>query len=196
MILFLVRHGQTDWNKEKRIQGLQPVPLNEEGFAQAKKLADFFKNIELDCIIASPLERTMQTAEVISGATSVPIQTDSAFQDRAHGDHEGLLGEELRKLIPDLKVQWAKAGIDWTRGGVETVRDLQLRVRKGFDELLRAHKGETVLIVTHDIIIKSIVHYLHNGKLETVFERESVDNAGIIKAELKNGKWIVESVSQ
>src|SRR5699024_6004320 len=86
----LIRHGETNWNKEGRIQGKTDIPLNETGRIQAEECAASLKHSEWDIIISSPLKRAKQTAEIINKNLHLPIMEMSAFAERNYGDAEGM----------------------------------------------------------------------------------------------------------
>ena len=95
-MIYIVRHGQTNWNIEGRYGGRIDTPLNEEGIAQAKKLKEKFKNIKLDVVITSPLIRTIQTANEITNKEKI---TDERIIERSNGDLEGKLKSEITEKI-------------------------------------------------------------------------------------------------
>ena len=89
MNIYYVRHGQTDWNKVKRLQGRTDNPLNEVGIEQAKKTRDLLKNEKIDLIICSPLRRTLETANIINEGRNIKIIKDEGFIERSFGKYEG-----------------------------------------------------------------------------------------------------------
>ena len=90
MDILLIRHGQTSWNIEGRLQGSTDIPLNKEGILQAELCAQFLKTVNLTTLISSPLSRAKQTAEIIAGACHLPIVEMDAFREKSFGDAEGL----------------------------------------------------------------------------------------------------------
>ncbi|MBI4145902.1 histidine phosphatase family protein [Candidatus Woesearchaeota archaeon] len=180
-VVYLVRHGQTQWNVEKRIQGLCSEPINKTGKQQAKNVAKIFSKIQIDFVYSSPLPRCMQTTEII--APDKTIMPAPAFIERIFGKLEGVHGPSLKKIIPDLHEQWAKHGIDWRPPGGETIREVTRRVANAFEELVRSHPGKRVLLVTHGMVIKCLVHWLHGGKPENVFHQKEIENAEVIRVE-------------
>ena len=98
MKVYFVRHGQTDWNVQSRIQGQSDIPLNQRGIAQAKALAAQLKTLAIDCIITSPLQRTKQTAALLNETLQVPILEEEGLKERDFGEFEGV-----------LKLRWKEA---------------------------------------------------------------------------------------
>ncbi len=186
MRIFIVRHGQTKWNLEKRAQYDKPVPLNKTGKTQASILAQNFKNVHLTHIYASPTVRTMQTARIIAKFHRLKVIAGISFIERNPGELVSLSETEIRQRIPDLEQQRVKNGIDWRppgKGG-ETIRELQKRVNLAFKNLLKKHnKDDVILLVTHAATIKSIVHNVHDGKPEDFFHAKAFENAEIVEIE-------------
>lgn len=179
-IMYLVRHGQTRWNVEKRVQGLKQVPLNKAGKKQALALKRKFQKIGLDRIYTSPALRTRQTAKII--ANGMPFTVVTGFSEREMGVLTGLNGVEIKKLIPDIEEQWARDGIDWkpSKWDGETLREFQKRAITAFKNLIKQNKGKRVLVVAHGSVIKSLVHWLHGGKPEDYLHVKEIENAEIV----------------
>lgn len=95
-MIYIVRHGQTNWNKEGRYAGRKNIPLNEEGILQAKQLKEKLKNIKFDIVITSPLKRAIQTAQEI---TNQKIIIDERIIERSNGELEGKLKTEIKEKI-------------------------------------------------------------------------------------------------
>ena len=89
MKFYIIRHGQTNWNKEGRIQGKTDIELNEEGIKQAEEAKRILKDYPIDMIVSSTLKRARKTAEIINEAKNVPIMFDKALEERGFGDFEG-----------------------------------------------------------------------------------------------------------
>lgn len=195
MRIFLIRHGQTQWNVENRLQGNKGVPLNSVGEKQVLEAAKFFTNIPLTLIYSAPARRARQTATAIANCKHLSVKIVRDFRERNHGKLEGKTGEQIRKIIPDLQDQWKHQGIDWRPpGGGETLRELQHRVITAFTTLLKKHDHQDcILIASHGGAIKAVVHYLRNGKPEDYPNIPPIDNAQIIPIEYDGKKaWIVD----
>ena len=182
MRIFLIRHGQTQWNLADRAQYNKPVPLNKTGKAQAAHLAHHFKDIPLTHVYASPTLRTMQTARAIAKSHSLIVIAIKDFIERNPGTLVGLSSAEIHQKIPDLDAQRARDGIDWRPPCGETIREVTKRILKKWRKLLKKHRyTDALLIVTHGLDIKIIVHYIHGGKAETIFHTRSFENAEIVE---------------
>lgn len=146
--LVLTRHGQTDFNREGRLQGQVDIPLNDTGLAQAETLATALAADPPDVIVASPLRRAVETARIIGERTGREIRTDDAFLERGFGQWEGLRGEEIRRRWPQEHADWRAhrpvLGLD-----VEDRPEVAERVAAACRSLVAAHTGRTVLVVGH-----------------------------------------------
>ena len=182
MRIFLVRHGQTSFNIQKRIQGRKPVPLDSVGMAQAKRAGNQLKKILFDCVYVSPLARAAQTAEAITKYHKTKKVKANWLSERDFGRIEGMTHKELIKIIPDIEQQLQRKGIDWRPPGGETVRELQIRTVKNFNKCIKKHKlDETILMISHGGTIRSIVHQLHGGRPEHIFHTRAPENAEIVE---------------
>lgn len=150
--LVLVRHGQTDYNREGRLQGQVDIPLNEAGLRQAASLAPVVAADPPDVLIASPLQRARETARVISRDTDLEVRTDEAFLERGFGQWEGLRGEEIRRRWPDEHADW-RAHRPVLGLGVEDRPEVAARVASACRTLMENHHGGTVMVVAHGAAI-------------------------------------------
>ena len=109
-MIYVVRHGETDWNNKKLIMGRRNEPLNEKGIRQAKETKEKLKDIDLDLIICSPLKRTKQTAAIINEDRLIKIILADDLQERSMGDLEEktYLDEEENKILWDIKAKYNK----------------------------------------------------------------------------------------
>ncbi|ASK64734.1 fructose 1,6-bisphosphatase [Brachybacterium avium] len=150
--LVLVRHGQTDFNREGRLQGQVDIPLNATGIRQAESLAPVLAAEPPDVLVASPLERALATARLMSRGTAVEVRTDDAFLERGFGQWEGLRGEEIRLRWPEQHADWRAhrpvLGLD-----VEDRPEVGERVAAACRALVADHVGGTVMVVAHGAAI-------------------------------------------
>ena len=149
-MLYIVRHGQTDWNKENRRQGHSNIPLNEEGINQAKELKEKLKDISFDLVFSSPLDRAYQTAKII---TDNKIIIDDRLIERYNGKLEGLTRDEIHKLQE-------QDGYSDELYEAESIADLKLRAEDFLKDILNKYPNKNILIVTHMGLILSMRCYL------------------------------------
>lgn len=177
MKLIVVRHGQTDWNVEGKIQGRTDIPLNETGLKQAEDVGKKLKDVPIDVIICSPLTRTKQTAEGINKnrERQIPIQYDERLLEQYFGEDEGKNRSEVLFRILEEK-----------RENQETLQDVFNRVIPCIEEIIEKYEDKTVLIVTHGGAIVPIISYF-NGikKLEKGMEIPIIENGAILEYEIQ-----------
>lgn len=161
--LWLVRHGQTDWNAERRIQGHTPTELNAVGRQQADMLAHWFSTRRFSAIWSSDLPRALQTAQAIATRQSCSITTTPQLRERSLGVFEGKTWDEVRAMRADLTNSATNNGdlADWTGvPGVESDLQLWNRTRSVLDTMSNAAPGNDVLAVTHGGVLKHIIWHV------------------------------------
>lgn len=152
-IFYLVRHGTTQYNLENRFQGHLDIPLSNQGIEQAKKLADYLKDKKIDAIYTSDLKRAVQTAEYIAAAKSMKYRLLPSLREVDVGELEGLRWHEVKKEYPD----WVKKQHVHDYPGGETRIEIERRVSNLWDSVVKRHKGDGVVLVTHGGIIKALI---------------------------------------
>lgn len=156
--LYIVRHGETDWNKLGKYQGITDVPLNENGLAQAKACGESLKNVIFDRIISSDLSRAVVTAESIRRDKKIPIHQDKRLRELNFGDWEALLYTEIEASWPGLIDQmYRRPHIVQVPNG-ESFKELQDRAWAAvYDFINENDKDETLLITCHGGTIRTIL---------------------------------------
>ena len=147
--ILAVRHGETAWNRETRIQGHIDIPLNPIGLLQARRLGEALQDEKIDAIYSSDLTRARQTAEAIARTTGAPLHLDVALRERAFGSFEGLTFDEITTRWPEQAVRWRKRDLDFSADGGETIPAFYARCVSSVERLARAHPGQTLVIVAH-----------------------------------------------
>jgi len=163
-LICLIRHGQTDWNLEKRLQGREDTPLNETGHAQAQKTAEYFalakaKGMMAAAVCSSPLSRAKVTAGYIADKLGIPSVVCDELNERDYGALSGLTVEERRKAFPKGEQQGECI--------VESVPAAASRMLRAFDIILEISEGKTVIAVSHGGIINSVFSRLSSGEIGT-----------------------------
>ena len=148
-LIYLVRHAETDWNKEKRYQGGKDIPLSNSGIEQARQLARRLSRVKFDLVYSSPLRRARQTAELLIRGSSPPIILEPAFREINHGLWEGLRVEEIAERFSQEFRLWKEKPhlVKMPQG--ESLHDLRRRVLPRFLELVDQAQEERILIVGH-----------------------------------------------
>lgn len=155
--LHLVRHGETDWNREQRYQGATDAPLNDRGRAQARLLAPRVATWHADVVVASPLSRAFETAEILAAGAGLapPVRLDE-LRERDVGLWGGLTLPEVREKFPD-EIRRLRAGEDVRVGGGETRAEVRDRMLAALARLHAEHAGRTVVAVTHGLARRLLV---------------------------------------
>jgi broad specificity phosphatase PhoE len=155
--LVLVRHAQTDWNREERFQGQLDIPLNDVGRSQANILKQQLSDFDFDAVYSSPLQRAFETARVI--ACNVPVQRDMRLTEIHHGSWQG-------KTKRDIADRWAD---EWNRWNTEPQRftppggESAAKVRARVEDFLRTLRGTTILCVSHGVVVQTFLSVLIGG---------------------------------
>ncbi len=176
MVLYLVRHGETDWNREQRLQGTRDVPLNEAGVAQAHELADYFSALPIACVVTSPLVRASETAAILADACACPLQVDARLREIDHGSWTGLTLPDIGTRFPALVEHEQLRPDAFDISGGERLSDLHRRVSDVLADLLSQHEGESVLVVGHGITL-ALMSCAANGVDLTRFSEHMPSNA-------------------
>ena len=192
--LCLIRHGETSWNAEKRLQGHTDIPLNSRGALQARQMAQALKDINLtfDVLYTSDLKRAADTANAVVELFGVDAQVDSTLRERHFGALQGISISEAPLLRPDIWQAHIARDLEHELAGGESIQQFALRVQSALDKIQVRHAGKTILIVSHGGTLDMIYRIASKQALNA--ERvASVPNASlnwITHSEL-NG-WSVE----
>jgi broad specificity phosphatase PhoE len=156
--LILVRHGETHWNKERRVQGgSSDIELSDVGTKQAKKLASFLSNEKVTAVVSSPLKRAISTGEAIAGRHQLAIEVDDALREIEVGELEGLDASTLSTTFSNFLMQWWEGGGGEKLPGGESLVELQERSWATMQRLLAEHKDGTIVVVSHYFVILAIM---------------------------------------
>ena len=143
MEILLTRHGQTEWNLLKKVQGKADIELNEEGIKQAEETRDYLKNEKIDLILCSPLKRAVQTAEIINQGRNIKMIIDERISERDFGEFEGMPNTEF-----DFNAFWSyKQNLKYNKA--ENIKDFFGRVYDFLDSIKDEYAEKRILIVAH-----------------------------------------------
>ncbi len=162
--LYLVRHGQTDWNIQGKLQGHADIPLNNAGRAEAAGLSQKIHEIDFDICFSSDLQRAIETAQILNATRPLIIKSIPALRERNYGHWEGRLFSEL--------LEYEKGGQPFLN--IESDEEIQKRIFPLLHEIVSDYPGATVLIVTHGSVIRSLLAYLLN-----------IDSTSILSIQMK-----------
>lgn len=176
--VFFVRHGETDWNANGRIQGMTDVALNATGLAQAQVLADrLAEERNFIALYTSPLRRAFATGEIIGRRLGLTPVTDRRLVERDMGLVEGLTGEEVEKRFPEIHKAWKLGNKRVPFPGEEKPEDFQLRLRGFLEDVQSHHADHKVAVVTHGgamgMIMATVMHLDLERRFPFWFENAS-----------------------
>ncbi len=155
--LYLIRHGETEWNKSGRYQGSTDVALSDMGLLQAQKTADYFRQIPLDGVISSPLQRAKITAEGIAKTHQLDLELVPALQELCFGDWEGKTFGEIDTLWPGMMDEMYHHPDVLRLPHGESFLDCQKRTMAFIDQLLKRGDNKSYAIVSHGAALRTII---------------------------------------
>jgi broad specificity phosphatase PhoE len=169
--LLLARHGETDWNRELRIQGSSDIELNDLGRRQAHSLAQELEHVELDAIYASDLSRARATAAAVAASHGLEVRLDSRLRERSFGSWEGLTREDIEER-PERHHDG------------ETDEEVRERVLAAVQSIAAAHPGEQVLVVSHGGALNTLWHHALGERVERWA------NCAVYKLAVRDGAYV------
>jgi broad specificity phosphatase PhoE len=192
MQLILIRHGETLWNKEGRIQGTSDIELSTVGIEQARLLALSLKDQPLGAIHASPLKRALQTAEIINEFHRKEIQTHQDLMEMDQGDFEGFSFKELMACEKEFLNKWIAdpASVQMPNG--ESLAQLQERAWRALETIIS--KEENALVVAHNFTIAAILCRIRKISLSE-FRSTCVGTASKTIVLLQDGEAVIEALN-
>lgn len=178
-MIYFVRHGETDYNKEGRAQGHADIPLNETGLAQAREVADKLKNVDIDVIYSSPLKRARVTADTINKYHGVEVIEDDRLKELNVGNRQGVV---LKDCPEEMLADFFK---DPKKYGAESYEELCARVESIYKTL--ENDSRNILIVSHGGVYRAITRYIlgldsvHSDKIHSLKNCQVVDFTAMTK---------------
>ena len=169
-MIYFVRHGQTDWNKEGRIQGHTDIELNQIGINQAMQVKEKLKDIKFDIVFASPLKRAYKTAQVIHQGN---IVTDARLLERGNGQLEGKTKNQIQ-VWPNFNDPTD------TSYGIESLTNFRARVNSFITEIQTKHKGKNILVVTHGGVCIYARCYFEGEPKDNDYESYKLKNCDVL----------------
>ena len=190
----LARHGETEWNLARRMQGHTDTPLSPRGVAQAKRLAARLITERPARIVSSDLRRARDTAEIVGAAVGLPVEPDARFREQSLGAWQGMTIEEAAVRDPDLAARFQRRDADLRPPGGETRAELQERVWAALVEHAAPGAASPLLIVAHGGVIQSIVYRVLGLAIPTP-RRFLLPNVGLTTLVCRSGTWFVKTLN-
>lgn len=174
--LYLIRHGQTDWNVAEKIQGSTDIPLNETGRHQAACLAKGMERRLVARIYSSSMKRAVETAKVIGSSQKVNVEVIDGLQEVEFGKWEGLTLREIQEKYPEEYSRWRQNPVDVAPPGGETQARIRSRCKQAVETILSQADGDSA-IVAHGAILAYVIEYLmreNPSEKEIIVENSSI----------------------
>lgn len=182
MTLLLIRHGQTAYNIQRRFLGSSDIPLDELGQSQAEALGRFYADRRPQQVYSSPLSRAYQTASVLGEPRPIPDLAEMHM-----GDLEGLYRHEMDEKYPGLMEGWFNEPLNFRPPNGETMVETQERGWRGLMTVLAQAQGETIAVVSHQLVISGLLCKIHGEPLEN-FRKFSHVNTGVSTLRWQDGQ--------
>lgn len=194
--IYLIRHGQTDWNRAGKIQGMKDIPLNETGRAQARQMAEGMAHRPVARVFTSRLMRARETAQILADSQKIPLYLVSGLEEISYGDWEGMSMEEIRRRFPQEFAAWWKDPVEGSPPGGESQMDVLIRSARAMEAVkanMAQDGAEAVAVVSHGATICCILSWLLKDQVP---EELSVANASIttIGYDPATGGCVLESL--
>lgn len=187
-----VRHGETDWNIERRMQGHFDLPLNANGEAQALMAGRHFAGVQADALYSSDLTRARQTAQPIANAMQQPMITLAALREQNFGRCEGMVFPEIEATNPEDARAIASRDPDYAApGGGESRRQHAQRILDCVERLVAEHAGQTLVVVTHGGVL-DVIYRRVNGLPPDAPRDYPIPNTGINWVTISGEQWTIE----
>lgn len=188
--LILLRHGETEWNRELRFQGQVDVPLNATGHAQAQRLAQRLAGEPIDHLVSSDLSRARQTADPfarqVQASRGIGLDVDAALREQAFGRIDGMRVEDIKRDHADVWAGWTQFQSDYVVPGGESTRQFHTRVMAALWQLVASHPGRTLAVVTHGGVLDMVFRTARGLGLEGP-RQSAIPNAGISRVRMQDG---------
>jgi probable phosphoglycerate mutase len=189
--LIVVRHGETSWNREKRMQGTTDTQLSDIGQAQAQALGRRLKGHRFAGLYSSDLSRALQTARAIAEHTGREVVIDKRLRERCFGIFEGLTAAEIMSQYPDEHALFASHDPEYEVPGGECARGFAKRCLGGLADIAARHPGEEVVVVSHGLVLDTLYRVAH-GLAHGVPRPVPLINASLNRFGYGQGAWRME----
>ena len=190
--LCLIRHGETDWNAQLRIQGSRDMPLNDNGLVQAEALGRALSGQHFDAVFSSDLQRARQTAQPLVAARSLPLQLDSRLRERNFGCCEGMTIDEIEAQSPQLAAALAARNPDFAPPEGESLQQFSGRVEACIAALAQRCAGQCIAVVAHGGVLEMVYRRVNGIALQPP-RNFPLPNASINWLTVSGDAWAFES---
>jgi len=193
--IYLVRHGQTAWNKEEIFRGRTDIPLDETGLKQAELVGQYFRGMEIQAIYSSSLSRAWQTAQKVAQFHDIKVQPLQGIIDMSFGNWEGRPHQEIRKSDSKTYRQWVETPHLVRLPGGEGLDDVRVRAMAALEEVIRKNPGKTLVLVSHRVVCKVLICAILDLD-NSHFWQITQDTTAINLIQHRNGKFILSLMNE
>ena len=193
--IYLVRHGQTAWNREEIFRGRTDVPLDETGLRQAELAAEYFKGMEICGVYSSPLSRAWETARKIAKLHNLKVEPLEGIVDLSFGNWEGHSHKEIQRNDKETYRLWREEPHRVRLPGGESLDDVRAKAMASLEEVIRSHSGKTLVLVSHRVVNKVLICGIL-GLDNSHFWQIAQDTTAINLIQYKNGKYILSLMNE
>lgn len=186
--IYITRHGETEWNIEKRMQGWNNSALTAKGIEESKKLGKRLKDIDFQCIYSSSLKRAVDTSKYIRGNKNTKIVLFDEFREMGLGKWEGLEHNKIEELYKEEYFNYWNNPCLYNNKSGESFYELFKRVESILSIIIKKHKDGNILIVSHGVVIKAIYRIVNGESLKDLWKPPDIGNTSLTIIEVKEGK--------
>ncbi|KDR95221.1 probable phosphoglycerate mutase [Peptoclostridium litorale DSM 5388] len=194
--LYITRHGQTEWNTQKRFQGHKDSELTPLGKRQAFWLSERLKDLKIQKVYSSPIKRANRTAGILIGDRGIEIENIDGLKEMNFGLWEGMNEEQLKREYPIQFHNFWNSPHKYTPFGGETYDQVKERVAEELENIIKRHYGkdENILIVVHGVVLKLLLSHIEGTKLEQLWDPPYIHPASlsIVEYDENHGFNVVE----
>lgn len=187
--IYLIRHGETDWNVARRIQGHSDIPLNQTGREQALRLAERLQYIPISRICSSDLQRAVETAQPLAQRLGLSVHRFSELRERHYGEWEGKNYEEVRAEMPDVN-EWTEQN---RRYNIETFSSMQQRGMNCLRSIIREDTSGHLVVISHGGMLNALLHDMSRGEHGTGKTRWG--NTALTHVEYAADEWVLHAIN-
>ena len=195
MRLYIIRHGETEWNVKRRFQGRSDIPLNEEGRRLARITAEALEDVPFSRIYTSPLKRAYETAMIIKGVRDIPVMTEPRIIEISFGEYEGLCCGKKDYNIPDPEFMnfFDRPEAYKPPRGAEGIEELKARTADFLAEIVhnKDMEGDTILVSTHGAALRGLLSNINHVALRDFWKGGVHKNCAVTIVDVKDGQAVI-----
>ncbi|WP_181350288.1 histidine phosphatase family protein [Thalassobacillus sp. CUG 92003] len=193
--LYIIKHGETSWNKQGRIQGEEDSPLTKHGRYECQKLSEYLSETPFQALYASPSTRTVETADYIRGSRRIPVHYEEDLREINHQKWAGMTYNEIEKTDRELLHLYRNQPEEYQPEGGESLHNLKERVGKAIERIETDQLSGNVLVVTHQVAIRSLINFIKGRPLKEMWDTPDIAGSSITVFKAESGQYELQDVS-